>query len=79
MQYLYLKKDILLQNFIDFYIVNIYNITQQFDIYYVKILLDTVKLMRPKLVLREIATQFRRELKFAEVQAENTARAPREP
>ena len=47
MQYLYLKKDILLQNFIDFYIVNIYNITQQFDIYYVKILLDTVKLMRP--------------------------------
>ena len=49
MQYLYLKKDILLQNFIDFYIVNIYNITQQFDIYYVKILLDTVKLMRPKL------------------------------
>lgn len=63
MQYLYLKKDILLQNFIDFYIVNIYNITQQFDIYYVKILLDTVKLMRPKvllkLVLREIASQFR--------------------
>ena len=48
MQYLYLKKDILLQNFIDFYIVNIYNITQQFDIYYVKILLDTVKLMRPR-------------------------------
>ena len=58
----YYVKDILLQNFIDFYIVNIYNITQQFDIYYVKILLDTVKLMRPvllKLVLREIAMQFR--------------------
>ena len=75
MQYLYLKKDILLQNFIDFYIVNIYNITQQFDIYYVKILLDTVKLMRP---LREIATQFRHELKFVKVQAPNTDKTLRE-